>query len=290
MAEEIIQAPKLSIVKVRYFSETTSELSQQEYTYYTEDPLRLGDIVIVPVKDTSGKAKVSAIDVPETEIAAFKDKVKTISSGSVITADRITTDNPMIELGLDLAAGSYHGESTENLEAQDLITLLKTHSVSIVKTAPAEDTKIKALFEESQSILRFAEARVITVNDDLKPATEPGKEEKTMTIKLPRCNWQKGNCIHQTPRGRCDWAKKKFCVHKSLSPEAVKEDGMIYGHYITDTAGNRKFFSAGCTYCQLSTGGLHSVNCPLYQSNEVQSPKVVRVFKYDDYGNFIKEL
>ena len=37
---------------------------------------------------------------------------------------------------------------------------------------------------------------------------------------------------------------------------------MVYGHYIEDTAGNKRFFTEGCVYCQMSTGGQHAYNCP----------------------------
>jgi len=37
---------------------------------------------------------------------------------------------------------------------------------------------------------------------------------------------------------------------------------MVYGHYITDTVGNERFFAEGCSYCHMSTGGQHEFNCP----------------------------
>lgn len=37
---------------------------------------------------------------------------------------------------------------------------------------------------------------------------------------------------------------------------------MTYGHYITDTLGNRKFFIEGCSYCNISTSGQHMYDCP----------------------------
>lgn len=82
--EPLLKAVNLpsAIVKVRYFSEQTQELSAREYTYYSVDRLKVGDIVMVPVRDTTGKAQVTAIDVAESEIVAFKDKVKTIPAGS----------------------------------------------------------------------------------------------------------------------------------------------------------------------------------------------------------------
>jgi len=50
-----------------------------------------------------------------------------------------------------------------------------------------------------------------------------------------------------------------------------------------------------CGYCEITTGGQHQGNCPLFQ---LQIPRVhlletnrrIRIFKYDDEGNFIKEL
>jgi len=72
------------IVKIRYYSETTGKLSAREYTYYSVDRLKVGDVVWVPIRDTTGKARVTAIDVPESEIQAFKDKVKTIPAGSIV--------------------------------------------------------------------------------------------------------------------------------------------------------------------------------------------------------------
>ena len=83
-AEATTRAPADHIIKVRYYSETTGELSARDYTYYSVNPLKLGDIVKVPVRDTFGKGKVSAVDVPEAEIAAFKARVKTIPTGSII--------------------------------------------------------------------------------------------------------------------------------------------------------------------------------------------------------------
>jgi hypothetical protein len=74
----------MNIVKVRYYSETTGAASGREYCYFTEEPLAVGDLVKVPVKDRIGKAVVTAVDVPEAEIAAFRDMVKVIVAGSVI--------------------------------------------------------------------------------------------------------------------------------------------------------------------------------------------------------------
>jgi len=72
-----------NIVKVKYYSETTGELSGREYSYRVTDEVKVGDHVMVPVRgDSQAKAVITAVDVPEEEIKAFADKVKTIFVGS----------------------------------------------------------------------------------------------------------------------------------------------------------------------------------------------------------------
>lgn len=56
---------------------------------------------------------------------------------------------------------------------------------------------------------------------------------------------------------------------------------MEYGYEISDTAGNKSFFVEGCTYCSMSTGGLHEVKCPLYQ-------KPSRKETYTEFGARLK--
>lgn len=77
---------------------------------------------------------------------------------------------------------------------------------------------------------------------------------------------------------------------------------MVYGYFITDTAGNKSFITEGCVHCHITTGGQHEDKCPM---KDIEIPKEssiadkpagisnirrVRILKYDDYGNFIKEL
>ncbi len=160
------------IVKVRYYSETTGELSPREYTYYSAESLKVGDIVIVPVRDTTGKAKVSAVDVPEVEIASFKDKVKTISAGSVVKVEGAytrqstgdapasvgsTTVESMITLQAELKSGNYHGEKTET---------------ALVKINPEADMQVQAFYKEALGLQKYAETRVIKTVEDLKPAND----------------------------------------------------------------------------------------------------------------------
>ncbi len=79
-----------NIVKVKYFSDEKGPLSNLEYSYFSEVPLALYDKVMVPVRGRDQLAIVTAINVPESEIEAFKDKVKIIPAGSAIDAKLVS--------------------------------------------------------------------------------------------------------------------------------------------------------------------------------------------------------
>lgn len=68
----------MDIVKVQYRAKAGG-YTPREYSYFTAIPLEVGDEVMVPVRDKTGAARVSAVGVPESEIASFADKVKTIT-------------------------------------------------------------------------------------------------------------------------------------------------------------------------------------------------------------------
>lgn len=72
----------MQIVKVKYVDTATGEIQPREYSYFSEEPLAVGDQVIVPVRGHSMTSIVTAVDVPEAEIAAFRDAVKTIPAGA----------------------------------------------------------------------------------------------------------------------------------------------------------------------------------------------------------------
>lgn len=93
-----------NIIKVIYAE------GSKEYSYYSEDRLKVGDIVMVQVRDRQTNATVTEIDVPESEVEAFKDKVKTIPADSVIPPEaevnspenikkRIDAVQPKLEVG-----------------------------------------------------------------------------------------------------------------------------------------------------------------------------------------------
>jgi len=50
-----------------------------------------------------------------------------------------------------------------------------------------------------------------------------------------------------------------------------------------------------CGFCEITTGGLHQINCPAFPPEvkryEQDGQKVkIKILKYDDDGKFVKEL
>jgi len=158
----------LSIVKVQYFSETTGELSAREYTYYSRAALQVGDVVTVPVRDTTAKAKVSAIDVPEAEIAAFKDKVKVIlpsSNGSLAEAAR--------DAGAQVTEVSISGGIPKGMEIpKSTTTTTEPAEDGVLVQKPGGDIEVKNYYEQALGLKTHAEKRVIKTVADLKLATD----------------------------------------------------------------------------------------------------------------------
>lgn len=163
-------AAETAIVKVQYYSETTGELSPREYTYYSADRLTVGDIVIVPVRDRTGKAKVSAVDVPEAEIASFKDKVKIIPAGSVVRAQveiKVTSPGVTPEPLSEEARAILTGGRDEMIK-----DATSPATEAAVALRPGEDIEARSYYEEALRALDYAEKRVITTIDHVKAATD----------------------------------------------------------------------------------------------------------------------
>jgi len=172
MDQEVPTSLELYLVKVRYYSKTTEELSSREYTYYSVDPLNVGDIVTVPVKDSIGTAKVSSIDVQDEEIASFRDKVKIIPTGSVTPAGEETlfsrTEFPQKEaedtLTIDIDTPQDMG-----LPPDDFVEV--SELTAVVKIAPEEDKAVIAIHEKSLRLEHYAKVLVLSSVDDVKRAT-----------------------------------------------------------------------------------------------------------------------
>ena len=136
------------LVKVQYYSETTGEESEKAYTYFAEERLSVGELVMVSVRDTRLKARVSAIDVPESEIADFRDKVKTIPAGSSM----------VIQDGLVKAA-----QETQIVEAEPVVGLA---------VKPNLDQAVISLSEQANKYLMYAEGREIFTAGHIEDATK----------------------------------------------------------------------------------------------------------------------
>lgn len=140
------------IVKVKYYI-TDDKLSTTDYSYYSEAPLNVGDIITVPVRGTACKAQVSQIDVPESEVSAFKDKLKTITA--VLTpAEMFPAVIPEpAEVKLELAGDAYM------MEGKALISI-----------NPESDVTILSLLAQANRLRDYAIARVIATDDDMSMA------------------------------------------------------------------------------------------------------------------------
>ena len=65
-----------NIIKVQFFKGGIP--AGKAYSYYTPEPVDVGDIVDIKTNHGTARAMVVQADVPEAEIAAFKPAVKTI--------------------------------------------------------------------------------------------------------------------------------------------------------------------------------------------------------------------
>ena len=146
-----------SIVKVRYFTEDGEVLSAREYTYFSEEPLQVGQIITVPVRDTIAKAKVSQIDVHETEIEAFKDKVKTI---------------PKVEETVGVPNRSVPNETEAVIRVDSGACLAPTDTAPADEPKTGTDVEVWGYYKEALKLQHYAESRVIATVEDTKSATD----------------------------------------------------------------------------------------------------------------------
>lgn len=74
-----------NIIKVKFFKGSIP--AGREYTYFTPEPVMVGDVVDVETKMGKARAMVSQIDVPEAEIAPFKSRAKSIIGKSKLQCE-----------------------------------------------------------------------------------------------------------------------------------------------------------------------------------------------------------
>lgn len=65
-----------NIIKLRFVRD--GQPQGREYTYYTPSEVEVGDVVELESRDGIAKGIITQINVPEEEIAPFKDRAKTI--------------------------------------------------------------------------------------------------------------------------------------------------------------------------------------------------------------------
>ena len=69
---------RTNVIKLQYLR--AGEPSGREYTFFTPEPVEVGDIVDIAVvsQDNTSQGMVTAVNVPLVEIEPFKDRAKTI--------------------------------------------------------------------------------------------------------------------------------------------------------------------------------------------------------------------
>lgn len=69
---------RTNVIKLQYLR--AGEPSGREYTFFTPEPVEVGDIVDIAVvsQDNTTRGMVTAVNVPLAEIEPFKDRAKTI--------------------------------------------------------------------------------------------------------------------------------------------------------------------------------------------------------------------
>jgi hypothetical protein len=158
----------MQIVKVKYFDSISKSFNSREYSYFSVDDLKLGDLITVPIRDTTGKAMVTAINLPESSVATFKDKLKTIPTGSLIKEPTLAVDfeeNPDISIEQQLTDGFRHPETvsignfSETPEPESkLATVTDDHAFINLKT-------------QIEGIVKYAQSRQVTNPEELTGAS-----------------------------------------------------------------------------------------------------------------------
>ncbi len=161
----------MNIVKVKYQGEN-GKLSEREYTYFSEEALLNGDVVKVPVRDTTTKAIVTNASVPPSEIEAYKDKARTIPRGSVIFGETHKQADEPIEQVIEEQCEEDVIQQIHEESALENSIIKSAVETALIRIAPEKDPAVVALMEEANKLLGYAERRTIASQDDMKHSTE----------------------------------------------------------------------------------------------------------------------
>jgi hypothetical protein len=199
-----------NIVKVRYLFK--DKPGGQPYAYYSEERLNLGDVVKVPIRDGGEvPALVTVIDVPESEIISFKDKVKIIPAGAKLTNQPATalidnTPDPVEIAETPLTAGEQSADNgtrfqfgrfgvftdkpgEETIKSKKVLTTVvlngpliegfktgpdvqNVSETAVVRIAPGSDPRVMQLLNEIMRIREWSEKLVVSSEEDARKATE----------------------------------------------------------------------------------------------------------------------
>ncbi|HEX2986125.1 MAG TPA: hypothetical protein VHO71_04845 [Caproiciproducens sp.] len=75
-----------NIIKLKFLR--YGQPAGRDYTYFTPEPVAVGDLVEVEGKQGISQGVVTQINVPEEEIAPFRDRAKTIIGKAKKTEDK----------------------------------------------------------------------------------------------------------------------------------------------------------------------------------------------------------
>jgi len=172
-------AAGLFLVKGQFYSATKDVSFGGFYTYYSEESLKVGDIVKAPGGKGDTKIKITAIDVDLAEIEAFKDKVKIIPAGSVLQGEE-----DAVKLASAKEQAPHIVEDTEQFlteqrplsDEEEAQIMAEGEPVAEIVPSTNIETDlmiadVQSLVEEANRYLEFARVRVVNDPDSEKKAS-----------------------------------------------------------------------------------------------------------------------
>jgi len=177
-------AAPVSIVKVRYIKRETGEPEGREYSYFTAEPLGLAFHVKAPTEHGHVEAVVTALDVPEAEVAAFRDRVRTIPAGSIMVrpAPEIelpAAETPPVAQVADpepnslAAAAEAAGAEVKEVNLFDQKPEPEPEAEPPQDEGPSEGEHVEQLWDEQKAAEQSVPPALVTIERQVgKPAPE----------------------------------------------------------------------------------------------------------------------
>lgn len=123
----------MQIIKVRFLKGEVP--NGRAYTYFSEEPILVGDLVQI---NSSAKGIVTEVGVSESEIEAFRDKVKTIK-GKVVEDTKENLERYLITVK-NLTFPEYESKDPETKHDIDIdyVEYLNAHSKKLKESSGNE--------------------------------------------------------------------------------------------------------------------------------------------------------